>query len=180
MKARDILDFWFSEHARDFWFRSTPDFDQEITAHFAEILGDARQGLLSDWQQSAEGALALVILMDQFPRNMFRGQPDSFSTETEVLLIAERAINSGLDAQLSDEQKVFLYLPYMHSELTTHQERSVSLFEQANLTDNLKWAKHHRDIVSRFGRFPHRNAILGRLSTAEEEEWLASADGFNP
>ena len=147
MKPKELLDFWFSNDARGYWFRPTLDFDQEITARFAEIWGDARQGLRPDWQQSAEGTLALVILLDQFPRNMFRGQPDSFSTGAAALLIAERAINRGLDARLFNEQKVFLYLPYMHSELIAHQERSVSLFEQANLTGNLKWAKHHRDIV---------------------------------
>ena len=180
MEPKDIIDFWFSEHAEDRWFRSTPDFDKEIGARFATLWCAGRQGELSDWEQTAEGALALVILLDQFPRNMFRGKPESFASGTEALNIAAEAIGKGLDQKLPDSQKIFMYLPYMHSESVIDQERSVALFQQAGLADNLKWANHHRDIIRRFGRFPHRNAALGRESTPEEEAWLASPDGFTP
>jgi len=121
-----------------------------------------------------------VVLLDQMPLNMFRGQPESFSTEAQSREVAGRAIERGLDQSLPDNQKAFLYLPYMHSEALVDQDRSVELFERAGLRENLRWAKHHRGIVRRFGRFPHRNAILGRESTPDEIEWLASPDSFNP
>ena len=180
MNPQDILDFWFSEAARPRWFSSTPEFDQQLRSRFSGLWEQARNGLLADWEGSAEGALAVVILLDQFPLNMFRGQPASFSTEAQARRVAGRAIDSGFDSDLTDMQKAFLYLPYMHSESLSDQDRSVRLFAAAGLDDNLKWARSHREIVRRFGRFPHRNAILGRASTAAEEVWLASSEGYNP
>ena len=163
---------------RRHWFRSTPALDLEIRERFQPLWRLAGEGGLGTWERDPRGALALVILLDQFPLNMFRGQPESFATESLSRGVAERAIAAGLDRDLDEEGKMFLYLPFMHSEDKGDQDRSVDLFQAAGLAENLKWARHHREIVYRFGRFPHRNAILGRRSTPEELAWLDSAEGF--
>jgi uncharacterized protein (DUF924 family) len=180
MAPADIIDFWFSAESRERWFGSTPEYDAELRSRFGSSWQQARDGELADWESLPEGALALVIILDQFPLNMFRDQPESFSTEALSREIAARAVKAGFDRQLPDEQKVFLYLPWMHSEKLEDQDYVIGLFERAGLDENRKWATHHRDTVERFGRFPHRNAILGRESTPEEIDWLASPDGFNP
>lgn len=180
MSPKGLLDFWFAEPARRRWFRSTPEFDAEIRERFESTWRAAAGGELSDWEETPRGALALVILLDQLPLNMFRGRPEGHATEAASRAVAERAIARGFDARLDDVEKAFLYLPFMHSEDLADQDRSVALFESAGLTDNLKWARHHREIVRRFGRFPHRNAVFGRSSTAEESAWLASPEAFNP
>jgi uncharacterized protein (DUF924 family) len=180
MSPKAVLDFWFSATAASRWFRSTEAFDTDIRRRFSTTWEAARAGRLNAWGQSARGCLALVVVLDQLPLNMFRGQPASFATEAQARAVAERAIAQGWDQQLDDRGKQFLYLPFMHSEHLADQDRSVALFEAAGLRDNLRWARHHREIVRRFGRFPHRNAILGRTSTTDEQAWLASPDAFNP
>ena len=180
MTADDILEFWFSEESKAHWFASTPEYDCQVKERFESAWQQAGAGELADWEETALGALALVILLDQMPLNMFRDQPESFSTEEQSRHVARRAIGNGFDIELADEYMAFLYLPFMHSESIEDQDRSVMLFETAGLNNNLKWARGHRDIVKRFGRFPHRNQILGRKSTPEEAEWLASPEGFNP
>ena len=179
LTASDVLDFWFSDDAEALWFRSTEKFDREITHKFESLWRQGRDGQLSPWEQTPEGSLALVILLDQLPLNMFRDQLQSFATEQASRDIAHRAIENGFDEQLDDRQKRFLYMPFMHSEGLSDQDRSVALLEAAGMTESLRWAKHHRNIVARFGRFPHRNQILGRENTCEELEWLESG-GFNP
>jgi uncharacterized protein (DUF924 family) len=176
--AESVLEFWFSDPVRPFWFHSTPALDQEIRERFCALWQQARDGRLTAWEQSARGALALVILLDQFPLNMFRDTPEGFATEATAREVAGRAIGAGLDSALDDSAKAFLYMPFMHSEDGADQDRSVALVEAAGLTANLKWALHHRDIVHRFGRFPHRNAILGRPSTPDEQAWLASPEAY--
>ncbi|MEN8176525.1 MAG: DUF924 family protein [Pseudomonadota bacterium] len=178
MQPKEVLDFWFSDDHRKLWFRATPAFDALIRERFHSAWRDARDGRFADWQEDAEGALALVILLDQFPLNMFRDQPESFATEAAARRVADEAIRHGFDQCLDDRGKAFLYLPFMHSESLDDQDRSVALFGAAGLKENLRWAEHHRDIVHRFGRFPHRNLILGRPSTPEETEWLASPEAF--
>lgn len=175
-----VLDFWFAPGMDKRWFNSTAALDAEIEERFGGVWFRAAAGELADWEGEADGALALVIVLDQFPLNMFRNRPESFTTEAAARGVAERAIARGLDAQLELKRLPFLYLPFMHSEDLVDQDRSVRLFEQAGLADNLRFARHHRDIVARFGRFPHRNAILGRDSTPQEIAWLASPEGFNP
>lgn len=175
-----VLDFWFAPGMEKRWFNSSAALDAEIAARFGELWQAGRDGALRAWESDAPGALALTILLDQFPLNMFRHRPESFSTEALARGVADRAIARGLDARLQAPRLPFLYLPFMHSEDAADQARSVRLFEQAGLTENLRFARHHRDIIARFGRFPHRNAILGRPSTAEEIAWLASPQGFNP
>jgi uncharacterized protein (DUF924 family) len=180
MLPEELIDFWFSKESRERWFRSTPEYDALVRSRFEAAWEQARDGALADWEQTADGALALVILLDQMPLNMFRDQPASFSTEALSRALAERALVRGFDRIVADDRRAFFYLPYMHSESLADQERSVELFGQSGLEQNLKWARHHLEIVQRFGRFPHRNAILGRVSTPEETEWLDSPDAFNP
>jgi uncharacterized protein (DUF924 family) len=174
----EILDFWFSEDVRPFWFKSTSEFDAALREHFAPLWRAAADGQLEGWRATPEGALALVIVLDQFPLNMFRGQAEGFSTEALSRAVAVDAIDRGWDRELDDAGKSFLYLPLMHSESLADQDRAVQLYRDAGLGDSLRWAEHHRAIIQRFGRFPHRNAALGRESTREELEWLASKEAF--
>jgi uncharacterized protein (DUF924 family) len=178
MTPASVLDYWFSDPVRPHWFDPTPELDRDIRRRFQDLWRQARDGELVAWETDATGALALVLLMDQFPLNMYRGLPQSFSTEAAAREVAQRAIDAGLDRALNDAGKTFLYLPFTHSEDPADQDRSVALFQAEGLADGLGWARHHRDIVSRFGRFPHRNAILGRESTPAERAWLASPEAF--
>ena len=173
-----IIDFWFSARTRPLWFKSTPEFDQELMARFEGLYQQARQGGLDTWEETPIGALALVIILDQFPLNMYRDQASSFSAEGMAREVARRLLDRDGDQGLTDEQKAFLYLPFMHSERLEDQDRSVELYEATGLEDNLRFARHHREIVRRFGRFPHRNAILGRESSPEELAYLASGKAF--
>ncbi|HEY5789570.1 MAG TPA: DUF924 family protein [Gammaproteobacteria bacterium] len=176
--AEALLAFWFDPAHRPLWFRATPEFDAELGERFLATWEAARDDALHAWEATPRGALALVIVLDQLPLNMFRGQPESFATEAAARAVAARAIARGFDAALDDAGRAFLYLPWMHSETLADQDRAVALYAAAGLADNLKWAEHHREIVRRFGRFPHRNAILGRDSTAAEQAWLASPDAY--
>jgi uncharacterized protein (DUF924 family) len=177
--SQSIIDFWFSERVRPLWFNSTPEFDEELRKQYADLYQDAKADKLKGWEDSAEGCLALVIILDQFPLNMFRGQPESFATEAKAVHVARQAVTQGLDMQLESQYRVFLYMPFMHSENMADQDLAVELFDKSGLSNNLRFAHHHRDIVRRFGRFPHRNVILGRQSTAQELAYLASDEAFH-
>lgn len=174
-----LLAFWFSDEVRTRWFASTPAFDAQVRARFETLWRRAADGDLLGWEESPRGALALVILLDQLPLNMYRGEAQSFVTEALSREVAARAIARGFDQRLSADQQAFLFMPFMHSEVLADQERAVALYQAAGLENNLKWACHHRDLVRRFGRFPHRNKILGRTSTAEELDYLQSQDAFH-
>jgi uncharacterized protein (DUF924 family) len=174
----EILELWFSERAAKKWFRSTPEFDDELRQRFEGVVQAALAGKLVSWKETPRGALALVIVLDQFPLNIYRGKAESFAGEAGARRVAADAIERGFDGQLEEKQKVFLYMPFMHSENLADQDRAVALFEAAGMKDNLRWAKHHRGIVERFGRFPHRNASLGRDPTEEEVAWLNSKEAF--
>ena len=176
--AASLIAFWFNEEIKPLWYNSTPEFDQQLRDRFMSLYQDAAEGKLEEWEDNAEGALALVIILDQFPLNMFRKQKASFATEALSREIANRAIDHHLDIQLTDEQKAFMYMPFMHSETLADQDRSVALFNDAGLEFNLKFAEHHRDIVRQFGRFPHRNEILQRKSSQAEIDWLAGDEAF--
>ena len=176
--ASEVIAFWFDDARRPLWFRSTPEFDDLIRSRFEALWRAARAGHLDAWAGSPQGALALVLVLDQFPLNMFRHRAEGFATEAAARHVAATAIEREFDQVLSDAEKAFLYLPFMHSEDLSDQDRSVALFEAAGLENNLRWARHHRDVVRRFGRFPHRNAILGRTSTPEELTWLESPEAF--
>jgi len=176
---QSIVEFWFSDEVRPMWFNSTPEFDTELRERFETVWQHAAAGKLDGWAETPEGALALVIVLDQFPLNMYRGDALCFSTEAKSRDIATLAIERSYDAQLTDDQKAFLYMPFMHSESMVDQDKAVALYEAAGLAGNLKFAQHHRDIVHRFGRFPHRNKILGRQSTEAEQAYLQSDEAFH-
>ncbi len=174
----DILAFWFAPGMNKRWFRSTTALDNDIRERFEATWRAGADGSLCDWEDSAEGALALVIVLDQFPLNMYRGTAQSFATEAEAIRVSRNALRHGLDRHLPGEQKAFLYMPLMHSEELADQDECVRRFAAAGLSDNLRFARHHRELIRRFGRFPHRNAILGRDSTPEELEYLDSKEAF--
>ena len=166
----DIITFWRSA-GPDKWYAKDDTFDQELRDRFMDTWEAARDGKLGAWQDSDEGALALLIVHDQFPRNMFRNDARAFSTDALARSVATRAIAEGRDRRIEQEMRAFMYLPFEHSEDITDQERSIALFKSLS-ADSLKWAVLHADIIRKFGRFPHRNAVLGRATTPEEAAFL--------
>jgi uncharacterized protein (DUF924 family) len=174
--AADVVAFW-REAGPDKWFRKNIAFDDEIRARFLPTHEAAAAGGLADWEATPDGAFALVILLDQFPRNMFRGSARSFATDPQALDVAKRAIARGFDRQVGPADRFFFYLPFTHSERLEDQERCVALNRATGNADGLKWAEVHADIIRRFGRFPHRNALLGRATTPGEQAFLDSG-GF--
>ena len=170
----DLLDFWFADETKPRWYDSTKAFDDLCQQRFGGLVEQAADGKLKAWEQSADGALALCLLLDQLPRNLFRGTARAFTTDVKAAAMATRAIEQGLDQHLDLERRKFLYLPFMHSENLAEQERSVALAKAIGDHETLKYAEDHADIIKRFGRFPHRNGILGRTSTPAEEAFLAA------
>jgi uncharacterized protein (DUF924 family) len=173
-----ILAFW-RQAGYYRWYRRDDAFDAEIRRRFLQTWQQASAGDLSSWKGSDEGALALVIVLDQFPRNMFRGDIRTYASDARAQEVANRAIERGVDARIDPALREFLYLPLMHSEHLSDQLRCIELSRAAGLTESLKWAEHHADIIRRFGRFPHRNHILGRATTPEEQAFLDEG-GFSP
>lgn len=172
---REIVDFWEAAGPPK-WFSKDEAFDAEIRERFGPAYRAASDGRLDDWETTPLGSLALVILLDQFPRNMFRGTKDVYRTDRKALLLAERAIERGHHEAVGSEMGRFFFLPFQHAEDIAAQDRAVALSEAFGNADTVKWARHHRDIVARFGRFPHRNAILGRETTPEEAAFLEESD----
>lgn len=181
----DVLDFWFAPDSRpdhrdpggrdlERWFAPDPAFDDAIRKHFADALERAVRGELDGWAETAEGALALTVLLDQFPRNMFRGQARAFAADGKALAVARQALARGFDQAVPAMWRKFFYLPFEHAEDGEAQARSVALFRGSGDARGLRYAEMHKEIIDRFGRFPHRNRILGRASTPEEEAWLAA------
>jgi uncharacterized protein (DUF924 family) len=166
----DVLSFW-REAGADRWFRRDDAFDLEFRTRFLGAYAAACNGELDAWAQDAHGALALLILLDQFPRNAFRGTPRMFETDAKAREIARRAVQAGSDAQFDADLRQFFYLPFMHSEQLPDQDLGVALASKLG-DDSLRWANLHREIIERFGRFPHRNAVLGRATTPEEQRFL--------
>jgi len=173
----EVVDFWI-EAGPDKWFSRDEAFDEVCRHRFLATYEAAARGDLAEWELDPRGALALLVLLDQFPRNMFRGTRRAYATDPTAVLIAERAIERHFDQAVAPELRRFFYLPFMHSEDLRDQERSIALNATIGTDDVLEWAHHHRDIIARFGRFPHRNAILGRESTAEEQAYLAEEGAF--
>lgn len=171
-EARDVLKFW-RKAGPSMWFAKDDDFDRRFRERFLSAHEAAARGELEDWQGTAEGALALVILLDQFPRNAFRGTTRMYDTDALARRAADTSLASGHDQRVPLELRKFFLLPFAHSEDLADQERAVALARRIGQED-LKHAEHHRDIVRRFGRFPHRNQILGRESTPEERRYLAN------
>jgi len=179
----EVLDFWFGRsNSPEFgkvqkkWFKKDADFDAEVRSRFLQQYELAASGQLDSWQNSPDNCLALILLLDQFPRNMFRGTPQAFATDSKALATAEYAVNNKFDGGLLTVQKWFIYLPFEHSENLENQQKSVELFRQlSGDTDSdsvIEYAMQHLEIIQRFGRFPHRNQILGRETTPEEAEFL--------
>jgi uncharacterized protein (DUF924 family) len=171
-----VLAFW-REAGPNKWFTKDTAFDDEIRQRFLKTYEAAAAAKLSDWEQTAEGALALTIVLDQFPRNMFRGDARTYAADALAREVAERALARGFDRQVPSPEWQFFYLPFEHAESLPDQERCCALFAATGDADLLKWAELHADIIRRFGRFPHRNAVLGRATTPEEQAFL-DGDGF--
>lgn len=174
----EVLNFWFSEPVEPYWFSATETFDASLKKQFEPLWKKASQGMLDAWSESPETCLALIVVLDQFPLNMYRNQSESFSTEQQAVAFAKHAISNNYHAELSPQQCLFLFMPLMHSEELEDQKLSVSLFQQTGLEHSIQFAKHHCALIERFGRFPHRNKILGRESTAEELAYLDSEEAF--
>ncbi|WP_038973143.1 DUF924 family protein [Bradyrhizobium genomosp. III] len=166
-----ILAFW-REAGRERWYERSDAFDAEVRRRFLALWQKAVAGEIASWEASDDGALALVIVLDQFPRNMFRGTPQAFASDALARDVARRAIDRGVDARVDPVLLEFLYLPFMHSEHLPDQLHCVALFQNTENAENLKYAREHADIIQRFGRFPHRNRLLGRDSTEEEQAFL--------
>jgi uncharacterized protein (DUF924 family) len=187
----EVLGFWFDGSADDpsraaarneFWFATNPDLDREIRARYFALMERAAASELDNWRVSARGSLALILLLDQFPRNVHRGAARAFATDPAALALCKRGLERGFPSELSPVEQMFFLLPLSHSEQRGDQERCVELFEELHETAPPPWreqlaiavesARRHRDVIRRFGRFPHRNAALGRPSTADEIAYL--------
>ncbi len=179
---QEILDFWFGREDepgygefRDEWFKKDKEFDRQVRERFLEDYERASRGEYDGWREKPESCLALVILLDQFPRNLFRGDARTHATDEKALDISREAIQKGFDRKLAPFQRHFLYMPFMHSERVEDQQRSMALFQELaeeGGPDVREYAEGHREIIERFGRFPYRNEILGRETTPEEAEFL--------
>jgi uncharacterized protein (DUF924 family) len=176
VSGADVVAFWRAAGPKR-WFKKDAAFDDDIRTRFLKLYEDAAAGALSAWEATAAGALALLILLDQFPRNMFRGDARTFATDPLARAIAAGALVRGFDAQVENAMRGFFYLPFVHSETLADQERAVAFYKAAGDADGLKWAEIHADIIRRFGRFPHRNGVLGRTTMPEEQAFL-DAGGF--
>jgi uncharacterized protein (DUF924 family) len=168
-----VLDFWFSEIDRENWFRADPDFDMQIRERFGDLHRSAAAGELFTWRSTATGMLAEVIILDQFSRNVHRGTAAAFASDPLALAVAQQAVAIHADKELETAQRNFLYLPYMHSESLVIHDAALELFENHADASTLDYERRHRAIIERFGRYPHRNDILGRQSTAEELAFLS-------
>jgi uncharacterized protein (DUF924 family) len=173
----DVLAFW-REAGAERWYKRDADFDVSVREHFLDLWQEAVAGRLSSWEASDDGALALVIVLDQFPRNMFRGLANAFASDGLAREVATRALGRGVDQRIQPPLLQFLYLPFMHSEELADQIRCVILFQAGDDPENLRYAEEHADIIRRFGRFPHRNSALSRITTPEEQAFL-DAGGFS-
>ena len=168
----EILNFWFSERVKSLWFKKSDEFDREIKQRFINIYQLAQTGALTSWRDRSNDLLALIIIFDQFSRNMFRHTAQAFATDAQALDLTKYALSNKYPQDLAAEQQAFLYMPLMHSENKLDQALSVKLVQALGKEDNRKFALKHQEMSNRFGRFPHRNQILGRESTTDEREFL--------
>jgi len=176
--VRVVLDFWFREIGPDRWWVRSAETDAAITRRFRALWEEWRDRPAGDFLRSADDALAAVVLFDQFPRNMFRGEAKAFSTDALALELAKAAIARGCDRAMDEAGRSFLYLPFMHSEVLADQDRCVALFERLGWADPLRFAHLHRDMIARHGRFPARNAALGRLDRPGEDEAIEQSKSW--
>ena len=183
IRFEEVLEFWFGKpdsedygQPRQIWFRKNKEFDEEVKSSFLSIYQQAVEGQLQHWEETAEGCLALIILFDQLPRNMFRNKPEAFASDYLALECAKKAIEQSFDSSLLPIQRWFIYIPFEHSENLEDQRTCVQLFSSLEhhpeSASTIDYARRHLEVIERFGRFPHRNIILGRESTQEELEFL--------
>ncbi|MDE0030842.1 MAG: DUF924 domain-containing protein [Deltaproteobacteria bacterium] len=177
--SKEILTFWFETldlstemDKRQVWFRSTPEFDQYLVDHYTEVQERAAAGEFDHFKETVEDCLTLILCLDQFPRNIFRGTPRAFATDPKAREVAGYALAKGYDRGLSRWPRTFIYLPFEHSEQLADQERALVLYGSLGVEDSMRSAVGHHAAIKRFGRFPHRNAVLGRPNTPEEDEYL--------
>ena len=171
-RIEEVLKFWFDDLSPDDWFKSDEAVDGHIRERFQELHETLREQVPETWRNSARGCLAAVIVLDQFSRNMYRGASRAFASDGAALSLAKEALARGFDRELSMDERKFLYMPFEHSENPAEQERSIELFSTLESELDLDYARRHKEIIDRFGRFPHRNAVLGRISTPEEIEFI--------
>ena len=168
----EIVRFWFETLTPEDWYRKDPAIDVEIAKRFEATYEALKTSVPPAWIAEPKGMLAAILVLDQFPRNMFRDDPRAFATDQAALSLAKRAIDKGIDMRLPPQQRAFIYLPFQHAETLDDQARSVTLFTALGNPNNLDFALRHQSIIARFGRFPHRNSLLGRVSTAAERAFL--------
>lgn len=171
----DVLEFWFNTVERSDWFKKSDELDARIKTLFQTTHQQIMVGEMAHWRETADGRLAEIIVLDQFSRNMFRGLPESFGSDHLALALAQEAVRSGADQGLDDAKRTFMYMPFMHSESQLIHQHAMELFKDLPA---LEHEIKHKVIIDQFGRYPHRNAVLGRESSAEETEWLQTNSGF--
>ncbi len=169
----ETLKFWFEDIDRSLWFKKDANFDKLLAERFGALHAQVSLGELSAWRDTPHGRLAEIIVLDQFSRNLFRDSAKAFAQDGMALVLAQEAVRCGADAQLSAQERVFLYIPYMHSESLAIHEVAVALFTGNGIQNNLDYELKHKAIIEHFGRYPHRNAVLDRASTPEELEFLS-------
>lgn len=172
MQADEVIHFWFEECTQAQWWAKDPAFDQQIKQRFGTAHSQAIACELADWRLSADGRLGEIIILDQFSRNIYRDTPKAFAQDAQALSLAQESIAHGANEDLHDHKKAFLYMPFMHSESKIIHAITEMLFSEQGMEANLEFERQHKKIIDRFGRYPHRNEILGRTSTAEEIEFL--------
>lgn len=169
---QSILNFWFDEIEPKQWWRVEPAFDENLKARFLPLLQQAAAGELYTWRKSPQGRLAEVIVLDQFSRNIYRDTPQAFTQDPQALVLAQEAVAAGALSELAQNERTFLLMPYMHSESRAVHRQAEALFKAFTPAENIKFELRHKEIIDRFGRYPHRNDILGRTSTPEEIAFL--------
>jgi len=172
MNPENILNFWYTEIDKKLWFKKDDEFDKLLRNNYLDLLHAASNNELYNWRTTIEGRLAEIILLDQFSRNIFRDQAAAFSNDKLALCLAQEAVAQNLDTDLKPSYRSFLYMPYMHSESLLIHEEALKLFSAPGLEDNYQFEQRHKEIIAQFGRYPHRNDILGRTSKPDEIEFL--------
>jgi uncharacterized protein (DUF924 family) len=174
MSHQTVLDFWFEEIEPARWWQKSPEFDRVVAARFGALRDAAARCELSAWRATPDGRLAEIVLLDQFSRNIHRDRPEAFACDGLALALAQHAVALQADAALAPPRRAFLYMPYMHSESPLIHAEALRLFDQPGLERTLEFERRHKAVIDRFGRYPHRNAILGRMSTSDETAFLAT------
>lgn len=175
--AEDVIRFWFVEHGREHWFGGGPEFDAKLTAQFRETHDAVAAGEAWRWRETSEGRLAEIIVLDQFSRQIYRGAGRAFACDPMALALAQEAVAAGHDQNVPQDWRMFFYLPYMHSESLVIHAESLRLHEALGNPEGVEYERAHADVLRRFGRYPRRNAALGRVSTQEELTYMASDEG---